>query len=118
MGFISWDFVQPPANFHHEIGFGGNGIFVHGLGDGLGDGVSGGGDCILRPQAIRSLLEEMALLLKMVGMALLFYLLLATGVNLIALMAPVPRKPVLNVALLGIVLMGFLLIVILIIWRM
>jgi len=50
----------------------------------------------------------MELLSKILALALLCYFLLAVGVNLIAYLAPVPRKPLLNATLLSLVVIGFL----------
>ena len=50
----------------------------------------------------------MGLCLGIVALAILFYLVLALGVNLVACFAPVPRKPVLNAALLAAVVICFL----------
>ena len=42
------------------------------------------------------------------GMAALWYLALSAGLHLIAWLAPVPRKPLFNIAWLAAVVLGFL----------
>ncbi len=50
----------------------------------------------------------MAFCVYILALVLGLYLVLAVGVNLIASLAPIPAKPLLNAILLGVIVIGFL----------